>query len=62
MSKIIDAHMHLGEDLIYGSNDSEEIILGYMKKFAIDGVILQPGLKTNNWRGRLQTYPRFCRR
>lgn len=50
MSKIIDTHMHLGEDLIYGSNDNEETILGYMREFAIDGVILQPGLKTNNWR------------
>jgi uncharacterized protein len=50
LSKIIDAHMHLGEDLLYDSNDAEETILGYMKEFAIDGVILQPGLKTHNWK------------
>lgn len=50
MSKIIDAHMHLGEDLIYNSNDSEEHILSYMNQFGIDGVILQPGLKVHDWR------------
>lgn len=49
MSMIIDAHMHLGEDLIYNSNDDEERVLGYMREFGIDGVILQPGLKTNDW-------------
>ena len=49
MAKIIDAHMHLGEDLIYNSNDGEERILGYMEEFSIDGVLLQPGLKTHDW-------------
>lgn len=50
MSRIIDAHMHLGEDLIYGSDDNEATILGYMREFNIHGVILQPGLKTFDWR------------
>lgn len=49
MAMVIDAHMHLGEDLIYNSNDDEERVLGYMKEFGIDGVILQPGLKVNDW-------------
>lgn len=49
MSMIIDAHMHLGEDLIYNSNDSEARVLGYMEQFGIDGVILQPGLKVHDW-------------
>lgn len=49
MSMIIDAHMHLGEDLIYNSNDDEERISGYMKEFGIGGVILQPGLKVWDW-------------
>ena len=49
MSMIIDAHMHLGEDLIYNSNDDEERVLGYMKEFGIGGVILQPGLKVWDW-------------
>ena len=48
MAKIIDAHMHLGEDLIYNSNDGEELILGYMEEFSIDGVLLQPG-RRNIW-------------
>ena len=50
MAKIIDAHMHLGEDLIYNSNDDEARVLGYMEEFGIDGVLLQPGLKTYDWR------------
>lgn len=49
MAMVIDAHMHLGEDLIYNSNDDEECVLGYMREFGIDGVILQPGLKVNDW-------------
>ena len=49
MAMIIDAHMHLGEDLIYNSNDDEERISGYMKEFGIGGVILQPGLKVRDW-------------
>ena len=49
MAKIIDAHMHLGEDLIYNSNDDEARVLGYMEEFGIDGVLLQPGLKTYDW-------------
>ncbi|MCD7735752.1 MAG: amidohydrolase family protein [Lachnospiraceae bacterium] len=49
MAKVIDAHMHMGEDLIYNSNDGEETILGYMQEFHIDGVILQPGLRVYDW-------------
>lgn len=60
MSRIIDAHMHLGEDLIYNSNDSEECILGYMDKFCIDGVILQPGLKVHNWHKACERIHNFC--
>lgn len=50
MTGIIDAHMHLGEDLIYGSNDDEATVLGYMDEYGVNGVILQPGLKTYHWR------------
>ena len=41
---IIDAHMHLGEDLLFNSNDNEEDILQYMEENHIDGCILQTGL------------------
>ena len=28
--RIIDAHMHLGEDLVFGTDDSEETLLAAM--------------------------------
>lgn len=43
---IIDAHMHLGEDLIYNTNDDEAVILQYMEENGIGGAILQTGMKT----------------
>ncbi len=43
---IIDAHMHLGEDLMFNTNDSEETILSYMQEYSIDGAILQTGMVT----------------
>jgi len=43
MARIIDTHMHLGEDLIYNTFDDEARVWGYMQEFGIDGVILQPG-------------------
>lgn len=43
---IIDAHMHLGEDLIYNTNDDETTILRYMEENGIDAAILQTGMKT----------------
>ena len=43
---IIDAHMHLGEDLMFNSNDNEEDILRYMDENNVGGCILQTGLIT----------------
>lgn len=60
MSMIIDAHMHLGEDLIYNTNDGEECVLGYMKEFGIDGVVLQPGLKVHNWQKSCERIRNFA--
>lgn len=39
---IIDSHMHLGEDLIFNTNDSEEDLLAYFEEWGIGGAWLQP--------------------
>ena len=41
---ILDSHMHLGEDLMFGTDDSEEDILQYMRENNIDGALLQTGI------------------
>ncbi len=41
---IIDSHMHLGEDLIFQTNDSETDLLSYMDENGIDGALLQTGI------------------
>lgn len=41
---IIDSHMHLGEDLIFNTNDSEDDILAYFDEWDIGGALLQPGI------------------
>lgn len=41
---IIDSHMHLGEDLIFNTNDSEEDLLAYFEEWGIGGALLQPGI------------------
>ena len=43
---LIDSHMHLGEDLIFNTNDSEEDLLSYMNEHGIDAAILQTGIRT----------------
>ncbi len=58
---IIDAHMHLGEDLMYNSDDGEEDILNYMSENRIDGVILQTGLVTNDARKANERIYRFSK-
>ncbi|MFA6505306.1 MAG: amidohydrolase family protein [Treponemataceae bacterium] len=42
--KIIDGHMHLGEDLMFLTDDSEEILLKTMDANGVDALILQPGI------------------
>ena len=42
--RIIDAHMHLGEDLMFRTDDSEETLLRAMDDNGISAQIVQPGI------------------
>jgi predicted TIM-barrel fold metal-dependent hydrolase len=46
--RIIDAHMHLGEDLMFLSDDSETALLEAMDGNGINAQILQPGIVSND--------------
>jgi len=41
---ILDSHMHLGEDIIFNTDDSEEALLAYMSEHGIDAALLQTGI------------------
>ena len=41
---ILDSHMHLGEDLMFNTDDSEEDLLSYMSEYGIDAALLQTGI------------------
>ncbi len=42
--RIIDAHMHLGEDLLFSTDDSEEVLLKAMDDHCIAAQIVQLGI------------------
>jgi uncharacterized protein len=42
--QIIDAHMHLGEDIMFGTDDSENVLISSMDALGIDAQIVQPGI------------------
>ena len=39
---IIDAHVHLGEDVVFDEVNTEEELIAYYDRFEIDGGIIQP--------------------
>ena len=39
---IIDAHVHLGEDVVFDEVNTEEELIRYYDEFHIDGGIIQP--------------------
>ena len=39
---IIDAHVHLGEDVVFDEVNTEEELIKYYDEFDIDGGIIQP--------------------
>lgn len=41
---IIDAHVHLGEDVVFDEEQSEAELLAFYKKYDVDGGIVQPYL------------------
>ena len=42
--RIIDAHMHLGEDLMFNTDDTEEVLLKAMDDNGVTAQIVQPGI------------------
>jgi uncharacterized protein len=58
--KIIDAHMHLGEDLMFNTDDSEEVLLKAMDDNGIHAQIVQPGILTRDQRKAHERIRRFA--
>lgn len=58
--KIIDAHMHLGEDLMYNTDDSEEVLLKAMDDNGITGQVLQPGIVARDQKKAHERIYRFA--
>ena len=57
--KIIDAHMHLGEDLIFNTDDSEEVLLKTMDANGVASLMLQPGIMARDQRKAHERIHRF---
>lgn len=48
--KIIDAHMHLGEDLMFNTDDSEEVLLKAMDDNGVAAQLIMPGIMARDQR------------
>jgi predicted TIM-barrel fold metal-dependent hydrolase len=60
--RIIDAHMHLGEDLLFGTDDSEETLLRVMDENGIAAQVVQPGIVARDQRKAHERIRRFADR
>ena len=58
--RIIDAHMHLGEDLLYLTDDSEELLLRTMENCGVSELVLQPGIVARDQRQAHERIRRFA--
>jgi hypothetical protein len=58
--RIIDAHMHLGEDLMFCSDDSEEVLLSTMDAYGISAQVVQPGIVSRDQRRAHERIRRFA--
>jgi uncharacterized protein len=58
--RIIDAHMHLGEDLLFGTDDSEEMLLRAMDENGIAAQIVQPGIVARDQKKAHERIRRFA--
>ncbi len=58
--RIIDAHMHLGEDLMFSTDDSEETLLRVMDENGISAQIVQPGVVARDQRKAHERIARFA--
>jgi len=57
--KIIDTHMHLGEDLMFLTDDSEKVILDTMEANGVSAFMLQPGIVSRNQKKAHERIRRF---
>ncbi len=57
--KIIDAHMHLGEDLMFLTDDTEQELLKSMEDNGLAAQIVQPGMVTNDQRKAHERIKRY---
>ena len=60
--KIIDAHMHLGEDLLFTTDDSEETLLKAMDDHGIAAQVVQPGIVARDQKKAHERIRRFADR
>ncbi len=58
--RIVDAHMHLGEDLMFLTDDSEDVVLNAMDANGIAAQILQPGIVSRDQKKAHQRIKRFA--
>ena len=58
--RIIDAHMHLGEDLMFGTDDSEETLLAAMDANGISIQLVQPGIVARDQEAAHERIARFA--
>ena len=58
--RIIDAHMHLGEDLLFTTDDSEEVLLKTMDDHGITAQVVQPGIVARDQKKAHERIRRFA--
>jgi uncharacterized protein len=58
--RIIDAHMHLGEDLLYLTDDSEQDLLAAMEANGVAAMLVQPGIVSRDQRRAHERIARFA--
>lgn len=58
--RIIDSHMHLGEDLLFSTDDSEEVLLKAMDDHGISAMIVQPGIVSRDQKKAHERIQRFA--
>jgi len=58
--RIIDAHMHLGEDLVFLTDDSEETLLTAMNENGIAAQLIMPGIVSRDQKKAHERIRRFA--
>ena len=58
--RIIDAHVHLGEDLLFTTDDSEEMLLKTMDDHGIAAQVVQPGIVARDQKMAHERIRRFA--